>query len=97
MPVYSVWTRRTAMHSEDPSELAGIFSTRTLALEVGRRYITDEIDDHASIVEHHLNQEGPGYTIWDSWSESHGVIMEHYARFWPAGSYPASLTLGEAE
>lgn len=83
--IYAVWTRSAEMHSEDGSILIGVYTTRTLALDVGRRSLGHEEDEYY-IREHFLNQFGPGETIWDNHCdkepETHAGF---YRRFWRAG------------
>lgn len=86
--VYATWVRYHDADSEDPILLIGIYTTRSLALQVAREAMLHE-EDMYFLLEHHLNQFGPGQTIWDRHADSKSRdYRKFYQRFWPTG-WPA--------
>ena len=92
--VYSVYVRPYNIDSEDDSILLGIYTTRSLALEVSRKFLHENKDNEFSIFEHHLNQSGLGVPIWCNSAECDPANYAHfYQRFWPLG-FPHSTHKG---
>lgn len=82
--VYAVWVHYHDDDSQVPFRLIGIYTTRTLALQVAREARLHH-DDETSIREHFLNQFGPGQTIWDHKCDDGDDYHPFYRRFWPTG------------
>ncbi len=84
-----VWFRSHKLHADDPSHIIGIYTTRTLAIDAGRK-ASNHPNDEYLIREHPLNIDGSGDTIWDNLCETNVDYRKHYGRFWPVG-FPKAL------